>query len=178
MVIVHSSAPVVESPIRLPFDNRRLSHTQKVLYDLLCVVGNLHDNDDVQCMVFLAGEFGILHSSPFYFSRRLMEEKLAPWSLVLRDALRTLLDWKLVGWENGWLRSSPTNGMVDQSVHVSPDGVAWLSALSPGERAALAQSLLDTSRSGGSASAARVKASFHLPVEASGNIVHLQRSIA
>lgn len=148
MAAVRLSMDVVERVAQIPPVRPFLNHTQQILLDVVGAVRNLRDEDDVQCLVFLADEFAILLPNPFYFSLHGAADTPLPWSLVLRDTLRALLAIGLIGWENGGLRTygdlvgtTPASGTINSRI-------SWLATLSPRERRVLAQIALDLRDSG------------------------------
>ena len=151
MVLAQPTAFAGDSVTVTSLSSRPLSHTQRSLFELISAVRNLRDEDDVQRLVFLATEFGVLQPSPFYFSRRLVQELLTPMSLVLRDALGALLECDLLRWEGGRLCAyGDLWGPERAAPHMD---VTWLGALSATERGVLAQATLDLQRAEGNSHA-------------------------
>jgi hypothetical protein len=115
-----------------------LSRTQQVVLEYVAAVPNLRDEEDAQHLLFLADEFALLRPNPFYFSAQHAGDTMLPCSLVLRDTLNTLLDRGLIG--RGQDSLYVYSDMLPRTAPHS--ALAWLAALSPIERAALAQAAL------------------------------------
>jgi hypothetical protein len=127
--------------------------------ECVAAVRNLRDEEDVQCLLFLADEFALLQSNPFYFSAQGMDEAQRPCSLVLRDTLVRLLDCGLIRWDNGHLQA-----YISIVPLVAPGmlrtTISWLAALSSIERSALAQAALTLRAQGISARAPAAEGFF------------------
>jgi len=140
MVVAYSTADPVSSPIALSPARQELSRTQQTLLLLVNAVPDLRDEEDLQCLAFLAGELGILRHTPFYFSRGTGPH--LPHSVVLRDTLRVSISAGLVGRENGCLRAYATPEAKGAEAQMT-EGVSWLSMLVPAERRVLTQTVLN-----------------------------------
>jgi hypothetical protein len=114
---------------------------------MISTLHNLSDEADVQCVMFLATEFGLIRPAPFYFSRSGAPGVPAPESLVLRHTLQELLDTSCVTWENGCLRCVENLAGMPAMLDVQ-GGIAWLGTLSARERKVLARATLDLHRAG------------------------------
>jgi hypothetical protein len=126
-----------------------LNRPQQVLVSLVKTVHNLCDEDDVQCVMFLATEFGMIRPAPFYFSRNGAHEAPGPVSLVLRDTLRELLDSAFLLWENGCLTcAGGVSAVVPERECSFREDLAWIEGLSSQERKALACTALSRQNAG------------------------------
>jgi hypothetical protein len=134
--------PACAAAAAIPVLPQQFTFTQRTLFDLVCAVPDMRDEEDVQHLAFLAGEFGVLRPSPFYFSRHDAQNLPAPCSLVLRHALASLIASGAIRRDAGGLH--PCLDRVDRSRHSSAlhSGIAWLSSLSSLERRALARTAL------------------------------------
>jgi len=143
-----------------------LTRTQCTLFDLVCAVRNVRDEDDLQHLAFLATEFGILRQSPFCFSRFDEEEVDAPRSLVLRDSLHALMDHGLILWDGSSLRAR--GGMTAFVTGVPPlhRSISWLGALSPLERRVMTRTALDLHGTGVSLLSRQAEVPFRRAVSA------------
>lgn len=141
MVLAYSPSTVdpVAAPLVFALEKQGLSRTQQIMLLLVNAVPDLRDEDDLQCLAFLAGELGILRHTPFYFSRG--SDTRAPQSVVLSHTLRGCIEAGLVGWENGCLRAyaSPETQGAEAAMTA---GVSWLTLLLPSERRVLTQATL------------------------------------
>jgi hypothetical protein len=111
-------------------------------------VRNVRDEDDLQCLAFLAGELGILHPSPFYFSRECARGIVVPQSLILRDTLNALLLNHDLSWDHGVLRLYADLQIPEGEPAGLAGGVSWFGALTPAERGIFAQATIDLHRLG------------------------------
>jgi hypothetical protein len=127
-----------------------------VVLEYVAVVPNLRDEEDLQCLLFLADEFALLRPNPFYFSVQHAGEMALPCSLVLSDTLSTLLDRGLIVCEGGNLHAY--GDIVPRDPLHS--ALAWLAALSPIERYALAQAALALRTQGVCAQARSAREAF------------------
>jgi hypothetical protein len=145
LVFAYPSVQPVSVAVAAPQSKQGISHIQQTLLELVAAIRDLSDEDDLQCLVFLAGELGILRPTPFYFSRGNGCTQV-PQSLVLHHTLDTCLEEGLIGWDNGCLRCiqvEPTGG--PSAVH---SGISWLAMLVPFERRALTQATLELHSTG------------------------------
>jgi hypothetical protein len=140
MVVAYPTAdPVVPSSVASPA-RQGLSRTQQALLLLVNAVSDLRDEEDLQCLAFLAGELGILRHTPFYFSRG--SGSRLPHSVVLDDTLRVSISAGLIGRESGGLRAyaAPEARATDAQMTA---GISWLSMLAPDERVVLTHAVLN-----------------------------------
>jgi hypothetical protein len=151
------------STVELPSAAKRslltwnLNRPQRVLLSLVRTVQNLCDEADVQCVMFLASELGMIRPAPFYFSRSGVHGAPAPVSLVLRDTLQKLLDGAILAWENGALRCSVDLGNTVPDLDFLRTDAASLERLSVQERKALASTALNRHRTGQDQVASRIE---------------------
>jgi hypothetical protein len=119
-----------------------LSYGQQLVLGAVAVAQTLRDDEDVQCLLFLAGEFGAFDANPFYFSAQRTGERVLPCSLVLRDTLRSLLDGGYLVLRDGALRVQrvPQQTLLPGRRSTL---IGWLSARTPAERRALAEAVLE-----------------------------------
>ena len=135
MTLTLSAAPAGEYAVAAPeIDLSQLGRTQCVLLDVLRAVHDVQDEEDLQCLVFLADECGFLRPDPFCFGISLSSGTRLPWSLILRDTLEQLRGVGLVI-DDGCLRPALR---YRSSGTVAPEGLARLAALSASERRSLA----------------------------------------
>jgi hypothetical protein len=140
MVVAYPTAdPVVPSIAASPA-RQGLSRTQQALLLLVNAVSDLRDEEDLQCLVFLAGELGILRHTPFYFSRG--SGSRLPHSVILDDTLQVSIAAGLIGRESGGLRAyaAPETKGTDAQMTA---GISWLSMLAPHERLVLTHAVLN-----------------------------------
>ncbi len=157
MVFAYPSAQPVNSAVAVPLSKQGISRTQQTLLELVAAIRDLSDEDDLQCLVFLAGELGILRPTPFYFSRGNGCTQV-PQSLVLHHTLDTCLEAGLIGWDSGCLRCIATEAPADSSPVRS--GISWLAMLLPFERRALTQATLELHSTGIRLLSAQAEAPF------------------
>jgi hypothetical protein len=129
-------------------DVRATGRTQHALLALIRAVRNIRDEHDIQCLAFLAGEFGLLRQTPFCFSRAVSRDRFAPESLILRDTFRIMLNRRLIAWENGSLRVLVEGNPASLDHERLHGGISWLGALLPRERHVLTQATIDLHDSG------------------------------
>lgn len=135
MTLTLSAALAGEYAVAAPeIDPLQLGRTQRVLLDVLRAVHDVQDEEDLQCLVFLADECGFLRQDPFCFGISLASGTRLPWSLILRDTLEQLRAAGLVT-DEGVLRPAPH---YRPSGTAAPDGLAQLASLSASERRTLA----------------------------------------
>lgn len=136
MVYAYSPVETLTPPFPLSLEKQGLSRTQQTLLLLVNAIPDLRDEDDLQCLSFLAGELGVLPHTPFYFSRGAGSSM--PQSVVLGHTLRGCVELGLVGWENGILRAyaTPETKGVEAAMTT---GVTWLAMLLPSERRVLTE---------------------------------------
>src|SRR6185437_6365009 len=103
MVVAYSTADPAVPAIAASPKRQSLSRTQQALLLLVNAVSDLRDEEDLQCLAFLAGELGILRHTPFYFSRG--SASRIPHSVVLDDTLQVSISAGLIGRESGALRA-------------------------------------------------------------------------
>jgi hypothetical protein len=141
MVLAYSTADaVVASPIAFSLEKQGLSRTQQTMLLLVNAVPDLRDEDDLQCLAFLAGELAVLRRTPFYFSRG--ADDLLPQSVVLSHTMRGCMEAGLIGWENGCLRAYARLETAGAETTMTA-GVSWLAMLLPSERRVLTQVTLN-----------------------------------
>jgi hypothetical protein len=149
MVSAYAPAPgVAVVAISPPVEWRLIGRTQLALLSLIRAVRNLRDEHDVQCLTFLAGELGLLRQTPFCFSRRITRERQSPESLILRDTFNTMLDRRLIGWQDGALQALSDTYPDDSGPVKVHHAVSWLGSLSPLERKVLTHATIDLHQSG------------------------------
>jgi hypothetical protein len=148
MVVAYPSLEEAPSVVETPLEARALGRTQQALLEVVRSVRNLRDEDDVQCVAFLAGELGLLHPTPFYFSHAGGGRGQAPYSLILQGALRDLLTRHGLGWDAGGLRVHVAIPSARADSIVIGEALSWLGALSSAERKLLMQTTLDLRRGG------------------------------
>jgi hypothetical protein len=135
MTLTLSAVPAGEYAVSAPeIDPSQLGRTHRVLLDVLRAVQDVQDEEDLQCLVFLADECGFLRPDPFCFGISLSSGARLPWSLILRDTLEQLRVAGLVI-DEGCLRPAPH---YRPSGTIAPDGLAWLASLPASERRTLA----------------------------------------
>ena len=140
MVVAYSTADPVSPSIAASPARQGLSRTQQTLLLLMNAVPDLRDEEDLQCLAFLASELGILRRTPFYFSRGAGSH--LPHSVVLDDTLRVSISAGLVGRESGGLRAYAAPEAKGAEAQMTA-GVSWLSMLAPYERLVLTQAVLN-----------------------------------
>jgi len=140
MVYAYSPVETFTPPFPISLDRQGLSRTQQTLLLLVNAIPDLRDDDDLQCLAFLAGELGVLPHTPFYFSRG--AGSFMPQSVVLDHTLRECLELGLVGWENGRLRAYATPEARGAETAMTA-GVSWLAMLLPSERRVLTEVTLN-----------------------------------
>lgn len=160
MAVARLSLADAGSVAALPSIEPDLNHTQQTLLDTIGVVRNLRDEDDVQCLLFLAGEFALIRPNPFYFSLHTADDATQPCSLILRDTLRVLLDGNYVHWDRSGLLVAQDSLPVALHTGIDRGRLALLAALSPRERRMLAQAALELRDSGVDVRAQMADASF------------------
>jgi hypothetical protein len=138
---------IVEAPgvaARPPLTAWALNRPQRVLLSMVRTVHNLCDEADVQCVMFLATELGMIRPAPFYFSRSGSHGAPAPKSLVLEDALQELIESAVLIWDNGCLRCTADLSSIapELDLHFRKEA-ARLEQLSALERKALARATLE-----------------------------------
>jgi hypothetical protein len=140
MVVVYPTVDSVAPPIATTQARQGLSRTQQALLLLVNAVSDLRDEEDLQCLAFLAGELGILRHTPFYFSRG--SGSRLPHSVVLDDTLQVSISAGLIGRESDGLRAyaAPETRATDAQMTT---GISWLSMLAPHERLVLTHAVLN-----------------------------------
>jgi len=140
MVVAYSTADPAVPAIAASPKRQSLSRTQQALLLLVNAVSDLRDEEDLQCLAFLAGELGILRHTPFYFSRG--SASRIPHSVVLDDTLQVSISAGLIGRESGALRAyaAPETEGTDAQMTA---GISWLSMLAPHERLVLTHAVLN-----------------------------------
>ena len=136
MVYAYSSVETYTPPFPIALERQGLSRTQQTLLLLVNAIPDLRDEDDLQCLAFLAGELGVLVHTPFYFSRG--AGGLMPQSVILGHTLHGCVESGLVGWENGCLRAYATPETKGSETAMTA-GVTWLAMLLPAERRVLTE---------------------------------------
>jgi len=118
-----------------------LSRGARVISDLVDVIGNVRDGEHLQCLVFLAQEFGLLAEPVFLFGS-MGPDPRRPHSLLLEDHFYMLLRDGIIDLDGaGRLRARrdlfalPSSGLTGRRL-------AALSDLSPAEAALFAAAVL------------------------------------
>ncbi len=140
MVVAYPTADLAVPSVTASPARQGLSRTQQTLLLLVNAVSDLRDEEDLQCLAFLAGELGILRHTPFYFSRG--SGSRLPHSVILDDTLQISISAGLIGRESGGLRAyaMPDTKATDAQM---TSGISWLSMLAPHERLVLTHAVLN-----------------------------------
>lgn len=140
-------------------DDASLSRGARVIIDLIDVVGNVRDGAHLQCIAFLAQEFGLLEEPHFLFGS-VGPEPRRPHSLLLEGHFDALLDDGVLELDGkGCLRlrrdlfAVPYSGFAARRLSA-------LSALSPREAAIFAGAVLRLVREGRHAGSRRHDQAF------------------
>ena len=128
-------------------DGVPFSRGPRAIIDLLDVVGHVRDGDHVQCLIFLAQEFGLMPEPHFLFGS-VGPAPRRPHSLLLEGHFYALLRDGVVDLDGaGRLRlrrdlfALPSSGLAGRRLAV-------LGALSPSEAAAFASAVLSLASNG------------------------------
>lgn len=148
MVVAYPSVMDAPPLVQAAPEPLSFSQAQSALMALVHNVRNVQDENDLQCVAFLAVELGILRPSPFYFSYDPAEEVSTPCSLILRDTLHALLVSHHLGWDHGALRLRTDMPPTVHEVSGVASTASWLGALSPSERGIFARVTMDLHRRG------------------------------
>lgn len=147
-------------------DDRAISPGARAIIDLIDVVGSMRDVEHLQCVTFLAQEFGLLLAPTFQFgSRRAGEgggpELRHPHSLLLEGHFYALLCEKVIDRDaTGYLRprrdlyAVPYSGLASRRLAV-------LGALPRRDLAVFAGAVLRLAQDGCHAGSARRDTAFH-----------------
>ena len=140
-------------------DDEPLSRGARVIIDLIDVVGNVRDGDHLQCIAFLAQEFGLLEEPHFLFGATGAEPR-RPHSLLLAGHFAFLLNEGVIDLDGkGCLRlrrdlyAVPYSGFAARRLSV-------LSTLSPRESAIFAGAVLRLASEGRHAGSRRHDGAF------------------
>jgi hypothetical protein len=140
-------------------DDLQLNHGPRVIIDLLDTVGNIRDGDHLQCVAFLAQEFGLMSGTEFLFGS-IASNPPRPHSLLLEGHFYALLRDGFADLDGtGRLRLRrdlyhiPTSGLAARRLSA-------LSELSPRETAVFAAAVLRLANEGKYAGSARHDSSF------------------
>lgn len=131
-----------ESATEVPeSDDEALSRGARIIIDLIDVVGNVRDGDHLQCIAFLAQEFGLLEAPHFLFGATGSEPR-RPYSLLLAGHFEALWNEGMIDLDGkGCLRVRRDLYAVSYSGFAARR-LGVLSALSPHEAAIFAGAVL------------------------------------
>jgi hypothetical protein len=149
--------------VRASLGGEALSRAARVIIDLVDVVGSVRDGEHLQCLVFLAQEFGLLPEPVFLFGS-MGPDPRHPHSLLLEDHFFMLLRDGIIDLDgSGRLRTRrdlfalPCSGLTGRRL-------AALSDLSPAEAALFAAAVLCLAGEGRHAGSARHDNAFSTAV--------------
>jgi hypothetical protein len=118
-----------------------LSRGARTIIDLVDVVGNVRDGEHLQCLVFLAQEFGLLAEPVFLFGS-MGPDPRRPHSLLLEDHFFMLLRDGIIDLDGAGRLRTRRDLFALPSPSLTGRRLAALSDLSPAEAALFAAAVL------------------------------------
>jgi hypothetical protein len=137
-----------------------LSRGSRAIIDLLDVVDNVRDGDHLQCLIFLAQEFGLLAEPHFLFASAGPQAQ-TPHSLLLEGHFYALLREGIVDLDGAGRLRLRRDLYALPSSDLAGRRLSALGALSPHEAATFAMAVLRLANQGRLASSPRHDAAFH-----------------
>jgi hypothetical protein len=136
-----------------------LSRGARAIIDLVDVVGNVRDGEHLQCLVFLAQEFGLL-TEPLFLFGSMGPNPRRPYSLLLEDHFFMLLRDGIIDLDGAGRLRARRDLLALPSSSLTGRRLAALSDLAPAEASLFAAAVLYLAAEGRHAGSPRHDGAF------------------